>query len=501
MNRRGTLWLTALSVAALGTWILWAAAPGVNWGIWTLAASGGGAVCGILTGGRPGVRAGLGCLVCALAAGAAITADPVFHGLILLGVLWLFAMATHLAEDPRAERIGPTLALVAPLVAMGLGLAEVARRAGELGTLAGTERHRPMLRGSMLALVVVGAFAALLAGADPILAALRDGFVEILERLEFIPRLAFFAALLAAAVGSYGMILRPAAVAAAPPRPTAHTSRWTDLERIIVLGAVALLFAVFLGLQLSYLFGNAPALAGSGITFAEYARRGFAELSLVATLCTLLILGLEGGARRGSREGAVRALALTLIGLLWILLISAFRRLWLYEEAYGFTTARLYAQVYMAVVAFALLLLAVELLGGLDAKRLLRRTAAAAVLAVSALSFWNHEGWIAQQNIERAARGGRLDVRYLVWDLSVNAVPAIVGSLDRAPLRGALVEALRQRYARGSTFSPCRWFEWNLRERQAADALRTAGIAREETSSTATATACIRIAPRSRRGD
>jgi hypothetical protein len=37
MNGRGTLWVTALSVAALGTWVLWDAAPGVNWGMWSLA--------------------------------------------------------------------------------------------------------------------------------------------------------------------------------------------------------------------------------------------------------------------------------------------------------------------------------------------------------------------------------------------------------------------------------------------------------------------------------
>ncbi len=498
MNGRGTLWVTALAVAALGTWILWNAAPGVNWGMWALAASVGGAACGLLPGSRPGARAGLCGLACGLAAGAAVTADPVFHGVIFLGVLWLFAIAVHLAGDPRAERIGPSLTLVAPLGAMACGLAEAARRVGELGDIVGAERHRPALRGSILALVVVGVFAAILAGADPILAALRDGLVEILERLEFLPRLAFFLALLAGAAGSYGMILRPAD-AAVPSQPAPSIPRWSDVERLIVLGAVALLFAAFEGLQISYLFGNAPALVGSGITFAEYARRGFAELTVVASLCTLLILGLERGARRGSRERAVRALALALIVLLWVLLVSAFRRLWLYEEAYGFTTARLYAQVYMGVVAFTLLMLAVGLARGLDAGRLLRRTAAAGAVTVIGLSLWNHEGWIARQNIERAMLGGNLDVRYLVWDLSVNAVPALVEALDRTPLRDALAEALRQRYTERAKPVSCRWFEWNLRQRQAAEALRAAGIALGPAPWPPAAPGCVRIVPLSYR--
>jgi hypothetical protein len=382
------LWVTALTVAALGTWVLWDAGPGVNWGIWTVAASLGGAACARFAGGRPGARIGLCAGACALAAGAAVTADPAFQTFIFLGVAWLFALAAHLADDSRVERIGLALGLAAPFVAIPLWLGEAARRAGELATIVGTKRHRPVLRGSILASVVVGVFAAILAGADPILAALRDELVVVLERLEFIPRLVFFGVLLVGAVGSYGMAERPAAATASSP-PAASTSRWTETERVIVLGAVALLFAAFLGLQLSYLFGNAPALAGSGITFAEYARRGFGELSVVTSLCTLLILWLERGARRGRRE---RGLAFVLTVLLWILLVSAFRRLWLYEEAYGFTTARFYAQAYMVVVALALVLLVIELARGLDARRFLRRAATVGVVTLIVLSVWNHEG-------------------------------------------------------------------------------------------------------------
>ena len=491
MKARVTLWLAALTVAALGTWVLWDAWPGVNYGMWTVAASVGGVACARFSGGRPGARVGLCVVACALAAGAAVTADPAFHAFIFLGVGWLFALAVYLADDQRAERIGLALGLVAPFVVMPLGLGEAARRAGELATIVGTRRHRPVLRGSILASVVVGVFAAILAGADPILAALRDELVVVLERLEFIPRLVFFGVLFVGAVGSYGMAQRPPA-ATAPPVPAASTSQWTATERVIVLGAVALLFAAFLGLQLSYLFGNAPALAGSGITFAEYARRGFAELSIVASLCTLLILWLERGARRGRGE---QGLAFALTVLLWILLVSAFRRLWLYEEAYGFTTARVYAQAYMIVVALALALLVIELAGGLDAKRFLRRTVTIGITTVIVLSFWNHEGWIARENIDRATRGGQLDAHYLVWNLSVNAVPAIVASLDQTPLGEVLGEALRERYTKHMKLSSCAWFEWNLRRQQAANALHAAGLVGGEAPTPGPIPRCVHVVP------
>jgi len=488
MSARVTLWAAASIVAGLGTWTLWSAAPGVNWGVWTIVAAAGGVACGGFIGGQPGIRVGLCTVACALAAGAAVTADPLFHVLIFVGVTWLFALAAYVADDPRGERIGLALSILAPVVTMPLGVVEAGRRVGELTMIVGTERHRPVLRGSILASVVVVIFALILAGADPILAALRDDLIVVLERLEFIPRLVFFCLLLVGAVGSYGMAQRPVSPSISS-RPSESSSR-TETERVIVLSAVALLFAAFLGLQVSYLFGNAPARVGSGVTFAEYARRGFAELSVVAGLCTLLILWLERGPRRGARE---QGLAFLLTVLLWILLVSAFRRLWLYEEAYGFTTARLYAQIYMVLLASGLVLLVIELVRGLHAGRFLRMITMAGLVTLVVLSLWNHEGWIARQNIERAAHGGPLDASYLVWNLSANAVPAIVASLDRTPLAEVLGEALIARYTRRMRIAPCRWFEWNLRQVQAANALYAARLVTGEVPGPGIVAGCVRL--------
>src|SRR6185503_13736949 len=96
----------------------------------------------------------------------------------------------------------------------------------------------------------------------------------------------------------------------------------------------------------------------------EYARRGFGELTVVVTLATLLVLALDRHALRGPLDGRVRLLELALVLELELLLVSAFRRVWLYETAYGFTTARLYAQTYMIALAPLLVLLARDALRG-----------------------------------------------------------------------------------------------------------------------------------------
>jgi hypothetical protein len=68
-------------------------------------------------------------------------------------------------------------------------------------------------------------------------------------------------------------------------------------------GGVALLFWIFLAVQLSYLFGSLPSVAGSGMTFAEYARRGFGELSVVASFTAVSSILTERYGKKDERQG------------------------------------------------------------------------------------------------------------------------------------------------------------------------------------------------------
>src|SRR5439155_559848 len=71
-------------------------------------------------------------------------------------------------------------------------------------------------RGAAMALPVITVLALLPAGADPILARARDTVLELIERVDFIPRLVFFGALLAGALGAGGVTLREGAVPRTP---------------------------------------------------------------------------------------------------------------------------------------------------------------------------------------------------------------------------------------------------------------------------------------------
>src|SRR4029079_13270344 len=69
-----------------------------------------------------------------------------------------------------------------------------------------------------------------------------------------------------------------AMVATPAPAPAAAAPRLGTVEALTVLVAIDALFALFVGLQLAYLFGGLDTMAAGGITYASYARRGLFSL-------------------------------------------------------------------------------------------------------------------------------------------------------------------------------------------------------------------------------
>lgn len=475
------LWLVAVGLGALGTAIGFAAMPGINWGIWTAAAAL--APLPLLRRSRGSVPRAVVLLLLlapALASGAAITANPPIQFLILVATVATFAIAAVITSGRDVGMLGPVRLALAPIEAALLAGREALARVVQTSGLADDARSMAVIRGTALALPIVGVLALLLSTADPVLGAARESVLALLQDSLFVPRAVFFVGLTTLSVGACGLALRPLPAAPRPASPLASPERrgvrLGDTERLIVLGATAALFALFLLLQLSYLFGAVPAMAGSGMTYAEYARRGFGELTVAATVATLLVVGLDHVADPGPAHGRVRVMAYVLIALVQLLLGSAWHRLGLYERAYGFTQARVYAHAYMVVVSLVLVALDVEIARRVDLGRLVRSAALIGALAIVALAWWNHDAWIVRQNVARYANTGRLDVAYLGRDLSMDALPALREALPRlsAPDRAALVACLAHRYRGGRAPGAARWFEYNrsrVRARLALDAL------------------------------
>jgi hypothetical protein len=240
---------------------------------------------------------------------------------------------------------------------------------------------------------------------------------------------------------------------AAPPDLTGlgspGRSRVTRLEWAIPLSLLVLLFALFVGVQLTVLFGGARhVLETEGLTYADYARSGFWQLLTVTGLTLGVVAGAARWAPRGTRTDRIliRALLGALAVLTLVIVASALHRMDLYADAYGLTRLRVLValcEFWLGVVFVLVLVAGIRL----RAIWLPRAVVVAGVLALLGLAAANPDGLIADRNIARYEKIGRIDTAYLSG-LSADAVPAlerlaadrrdcvlgpIAGVLDRNP--------------------------------------------------------------------
>lgn len=345
----------------------------------------------------------------------------------------------------------------------------------------------PVVRGVILAFPLVLIFAVLFASADPIF---RRGFEEVLGfridlgglpgRLLFIAGIAWLAGGLVAVAARGLPALEAASLgAAAHPRTLGFPRSLGTTEALVVLGAVDAIVAVFVGLQLAYLFGGLDTLAAAGMTYSDYARRGYFELVAAAGLAGGIIVFLEYQVMTRPRVYVGAAIALVILTV--VVLASAVLRLKLYQDAYGWTELRLYVAVSIGAMAATLATLAAFL--ATDRTRWLGHVMAVIGLAsMIGLNLIAPGAFVAQRNVERIIDPGlvppdgevALDAEYL-GVLPDDAVPILVEALPRLSgndafrLRNALEH--RERALAGPGYQGV--FSWNLGRERAREALRT----------------------------
>ncbi|MCB2178502.1 DUF4173 domain-containing protein [bacterium] len=293
-----------------------------------------------------------------------------------------------------------------------------------------------VLRGLLIALPIVLVFAAILAEADPIFDDLFGQFLDLfkIENIgEYIGR-----AILIVIVANIvlGVILH-ALYKNHDDSISGDNKRWLPAflgmtESGIILGSVNLLFLVFVVIQFQYFFGGQQNIHLDGFTYAEYARRGFAELVIVAIFSLLLFLGLSFLTRREKKrsQGIFSALSILLFALVIVILVSSLQRMLLYEQAYGFSRLRTYTHVF--IYWLGALLIVVSLLELLRKQRYFALAVLTASLGfVASLNIVNVDAFIVQRNVERLEQGEPLDIAYLA-SLNEDALPALADAYAQA---------------------------------------------------------------------
>lgn len=334
-----------------------------------------------------------------------------------------------------------------------------------------------ILRGLALALPLLLLFGGLLASAD----AVFGHYVALAFQWDF-DLLGSHLALTALCAWLAGGVLRGLAgqsVLSEPTEQTEHSPRFTlgAIETATVLCLVNALFLAFVLIQFRYFFGGAAHIQATvGLTYAEYARRGFFELVTVAALVLPLLLAMHAGqpVEDTRRETSFRLLAGAQIGLLFVIMASAVARMRLYQAEYGLTELRFYTSAFMGWLAVVFVWFAATVLRG-RRPRFAGGALLAAGLALLMLHALNPDGAIVRANVARSQAGHPFDADYAA-SLSLDALPALADVLPR------LDPAARARLSRDFTqrrveLADPDWRSWSLPRAQARQALRSAGVA------------------------
>jgi hypothetical protein len=230
----------------------------------------------------------------------------------------------------------------------------------------------------------------------------------------------------------------------------------------VLLAAILVLYTVFVAVQFKYLFAGAE--LPNGLTYTEYARKGFFEqLSLTGVNIALIWIAVQLTKEAGIRwTRPVKALCCYLCLITVILLVSSFYRMWLYCADDGLTRLRFLVFGFLIFELLGLLvtffyiirpgfnIVAVYLLIGLVYYLL--------------LNLVPMDYFVAKSQVDRCLEGDSAGIAYTLT-LSADAAPQIARLLyDDAvdeEIRSQAVDYLERNLTHDPSM-PGRWQRFNL---------------------------------------
>ncbi len=205
----------------------------------------------------------------------------------------------------------------------------------------------------------------------------------------------------------------------------ANAKTWEPIVGITFLAVLLVVYVLFCGIQISYLFTGQLTLP-AGYTYSQYAREGYYELLLVCVINLVIILLFI---HKFSISKALNILMTLFSVCTYIMIASSAIRLVMYVQTYALTFRRLLAM-------WSLLLIAVVLIGAAISIwkhdfKLFHYAVAVVTVCFVVLSLARPDAVIARYNL--AQKGDKADIAYLVDTLSADTVPALndFGIMDR----------------------------------------------------------------------
>ena len=387
-------------------------------------------------------------LIVFFAAIPSIRANEFLNFLNLCAVLGLLMLFAHQLTGTPAFLMKLwgyiVLMVVVPFRMLGRALSTVA----QIGQIHSNIKNRDVwlrvLKGVIMAVPILIIFGLLFSQADLAFSKFLKGFIDISISLRTVHYLVLlgFAFVATLCFLSYIFFPKEAKSNLAGEQSEMPAQSGKGIEVLVFLGLISALFLVFIGFQITYLFGGEANIINAGFTYAEYARRGFFELLAVAILSLLVLLASEKYAgSEPKKDKRFLIPSLILITEVIIVIVSAFKRLSLYIDAYGQTLLRFYVAGFIILLLALFILLAYKFIKSKPEQFFTFGTLLSLAAFLIVVNIVNPDAYIIRSNIEQYAKTGKIDVDY-IGRLSADAAAGKMELYNKL-LEGEVKENLR----------------------------------------------------------
>nr|WP_207789069.1 DUF4173 domain-containing protein [Neobacillus terrae] len=224
-----------------------------------------------------------------------------------------------------------------------------------------------------------------------------------------------------------------------------HGNSPVNLDSIIAMTVLVLVNAVYLwfvAVLFRYFFGGS--LEGS-FTYAEYARRGFFELLTVTIInLTLTVVVLSCVKQTLGTGKFMKSLLSILVLSSGVILSSAFLRMLMYEEAYGFTFTRVLVHSFMIFLFIIFLYTLVRI--WMVNLSLFHFYFISALVYYTSINIINMDDIVVKENLQRYEEIDKIDVNYLS-SLSETGTQALIDLYKKNPEWHGLRDLLKEKQA------------------------------------------------------
>lgn len=194
----------------------------------------------------------------------------------------------------------------------------------------------------------------------------------------------------------------------------------------IMITTLNIIYLIFSIIQFTSLFTHVS--NSKNFDYAEYARQGFFQLMIVSIINLVIIILANKNKQKGSKNQSKYIDIMSIITIIFtiIIIISAFYRMYLYEQEYGYTYLRLFVYYILATELILMIPIILWIIG--QKIDLLKSSILICTTMYIILNYSNIDYTIAKKNIDKYFENqteNEIDISYLFTATGTDAISQI----------------------------------------------------------------------------